>query len=164
MSVHRNKIVLTTTEMMIAAYVGSGRNVQSLKQDWTPAAGVGLVNTWTLNIEGAAGEMAVAKFLNIYWLPIIGDNHADDVGPFQVRTNTSRKHTDLCLRPKDNPERCYISVLSFAPGFLILGWIWGADGKVDKWLRDGSPDRPKCFYVPESALHEMDTLPLDGAR
>jgi hypothetical protein len=150
---------LTATEMMVAAYVGSARNVQSLTRDWEPAAGIGFRDTWTPNIEGAAGEIAVGKALNIYWQPIVGNNRADDVGPYQVRTNTSRKHADLCLRPKDRADRIFISVLSFAPVFRIVGWVWARDGKVDRWLRDGTPDRPKCYYVPMSALNDMGTLP-----
>lgn len=153
-------ITLTWTEMMVASYVGSARNVQSLKQNWEPAAGVGTSNTWTPNVEGAAGEMAVAKALGVYWQPIVGNNLADDVGPYQVRTNISRKHDDLCLRPKDRADRIYISVLSFAPEFHILGWIDGESGKDQKWYRDGTIGRPKCFYVPKDALRAMRDLSI----
>ncbi len=154
------RVRLTATEMMVAAYVGAARNVQSLTQEWRPAAGVGVANTWTPNIEGAAGELAVAKALGIYWQPIIGNNHADDVGPYQVRTNISRKYDDLCLRPKDREDRIFISVLSFMPTMEIVGWIEGSEGKRERWLRDGSADRPKCFYVPRNALRPMADLPM----
>jgi hypothetical protein len=156
------KVRLTQTEMMIAAYVGSGRNVQSLTQEWAPHAGIGFANTWTPNIEGAAGEMAVAKGLNIYWLPVIGNNQAPDVGPYQVRTNMSRKHSDTCLRERDKPGKIYISVLSFCPDFELIGWIRGVDGKRDEWLRDGDPTRPQCFYVPREKLEPMSQLPELG--
>ncbi|MEY9179688.1 hypothetical protein [Bradyrhizobium sp. USDA 313] len=159
MNTIERRVVLTATEMMVASYVGSARNVQSLTRRWLPAAGVGTANTWTPNVEGAAGEMAVAKVLGIYWQPIIGNHLADDVGPYQVRTNISRKHDDLCLRPKDRDDRLYISVLSFAPEFVVLGFIKGADGKQQAWLRDGSPERPQCFYVPRTALRDLDELP-----
>jgi hypothetical protein len=152
-------ITLTATELMVAAYVGSARNVQSLIQKWSPASGAGLHDTWTPNVEGAAGEMAAAKYLGIYWQPIIGNSNADDVGFYQVRTNISRKHTDLCLRQRDNPDKIYISVLSFLPNFEILGWIFGRDGKLNKFLRDGSVDRPQCFYVPRTVLHPMCEIP-----
>jgi hypothetical protein len=140
-------------------------------QRWSPAAGVGMANTWTPNIEGAAGEMAVAKALGLYWQPIIGNHRADDVGPYQVRTNISRRHDDLCLRPHDHDDRVYINVLSFMPEFEVLGWIWAKDGKRELWLRDGTPDRPKCFYVPRTELRPMAelsnfmaTLPQDFGR
>jgi len=159
-----HRITLTTTELMVAAYVGSARNVQSLTRGWASAAGLGASNTWTPNVEGAAGEMAVAKLLGIYWQPIVGNPQADDVGPYQVRTNISRKHDDLCLRPKDRDDRIYISVLSFIPEFLVLGFIRGADGKQPAWLRDGSPDRPKCFYIPRAALRDLADLPQPAAE
>lgn len=150
---------LTQTELMVIAYVGSGRNVQCLTREYTPGAGIGVANTWTPNIEGAAGEMATAKALGIYWEPIIGNLHADDVGPYQVRTNMSRRYDDTCLRPRDKPNRVYISVLSFCPDFELIGWIRGADGKLDEYLRPGDPDRPPCFYVPRKKLLPMSELP-----
>jgi hypothetical protein len=156
---NRWRVKLSQTELMIAAYVGSARNVQSLTRDWKPGAGAGVLNTWTLNIEGAGGEMAAAKALNIYWLPVIGDPDANDVGPYQVRTNISRQYDDLCLRPRDRPGRIFIGVLSFCPEFEICGWILGQDGKREEWLRDGTPGRPPCYYVPRSALAPMETLP-----
>jgi len=150
---------LTQSELMLAAYVGSGRNVQCITRNRTPVAGMGFANTWTPNIEGAAGEMATAKRLGIYYEPIIGNFEADDVGPYQVRTNMSRKYDDTCLRPRDNPDKVYIGVLSFAPDFELIGWIRGADGKRDEWLRPGDPERPPCFYVPRKALLPMEELP-----
>jgi hypothetical protein len=153
-----HRVVLTATEMMVASYVGSARNVQSLIRGWQRTSGI-KTDTWSSNVEGAAGEIAVAKLLGIYWQPIVGDLAADDVGPYQVRTNMSRKHDDLCLRPKDRDDRFYISVLSFAPEFLVLGFIAGADGKQAKWLRDGTPGFPQCFYVPRAALLDLDALP-----
>ena len=150
---------LSQTELMVAAYVGSGRNVQCLTRGYTPGAGVGPENSWTLNIEGAAGEMATAKALGIYYEPIIGNLQADDVGPYQVRANCSRKYDDTCLRQRDKPNRVYISVLSFCPDFELIGWIRGVDGKLDEYLRPGEPDRPPCFYVPRKALLPMSELP-----
>jgi hypothetical protein len=153
-------IRLSWTEVLVAASVGCMRNVQCLRGKWQPGAAQGLHNTWTPNIEGAAGEAAVAKHLDLFWCGAVGDVKADDVGSYQVRTNTSRKLDDLILRPQDRDDRIYISVLSFLPEFIICGWITGADGKQAEWLRNGSSDRPPCYFVPRSALHPLATLPL----
>jgi hypothetical protein len=150
-------IILTATELMVASYVGSARNVQSMMRGWQRASGI-QTETWSSNIEGAAGEMAVAKLLNIYWQPVVGKLDADDVGPYQVRTNMSRKLDDLCLRPRDREDRFYISVLSFAPEFHVLGFIKGADGKREQWLRDGTPGHPQCYYVPRAELRDLSEL------
>lgn len=154
------RIVLNATELMVAAYIGSARNVQSTLGGAKPSAGMSMSNSWTANIEGAQGEMAVAKYLGRYWVPKVGDRYNGDVGPYEVRTNGSRKHDDTCLRPDDFDDRVYIGVLSFMPEFEIIGWIWGRDGMAERWLRDGERGRPKCFYVPRSALQPLELLPF----
>jgi hypothetical protein len=103
----------------------------------------------------------VAKYLGVFWEAKIGDPDADDVGPLQVRTNTSRRLDDMILRPGDKRARIYISVLSFTPEFILCGWIWGNDGMRQEWLRNGSPDRPPCFFVPRSALKPLETIPKE---
>lgn len=160
-------IRLTSTELMIAGYVGCGRYVSALAKNWQHAHGAGPDDAWTKNIEGAAGELAVAKALGIYWLPVIGNPDADDVGPYQVRTNNSRRFDDTILRPAsetykgDRPDRVFIGVLSFTPDYEIMGWIWGRDGMQERWLRKGSENdtRPAAYFVPRQALNSMETLP-----
>jgi hypothetical protein len=160
------RIRLTWPEISIAALVGSLRNIQSLQRDWAPHAGVGLTNTWTPNIEGVAGEMAVAKHCGVYWLPVVGDPDADDAGPFQVRTNTSRRLDDMILRPRDfeKGDRIYVSVLSFLPEFILCGWIRSSEAKREEWCRDGTVGRPPCFFVPRGALNPISTLMRQGQR
>src|SRR5215510_5846982 len=91
------KVTLVESEIMIAAYVGSARNTYAVLHKWRSRAGMSLEQNWTAHIEGAAGELAVAKALGLYWRPNVGVLDADDVGPYQVRTNISRRYTDLCL-------------------------------------------------------------------
>jgi hypothetical protein len=155
------KIRLTNTELLVAGFVGSLRNVQGLCNGWTSTADLGTHNSWTPNIEGVCGEIAVARLLNIYWRPIVGNPDAEDVGPYEVRTNLSRKHTDMCLRPSDEKKkhRIFISVLSFTPEFEVLGWLTGAEAMRQEWFREGTPGRPKCFYAPAGALNPMNELP-----
>ena len=156
------RIKLTKTELMVAAYIGSARNVQSLHNGAEPGAGIGTDDTWTPNIEGAAGEMAVAKALDIYWVPLIGKYGAPDVGKFEVRTNGSRDRTDMNLRPRDfekgGANKIWISVLSFNPWFEIVGWIRGADGRQPQWFHNGTPGRPPSWWVPATALHDIELL------
>lgn len=157
------EVVLTWAEMLIAAHVGSMRNVQSMKLGRGRIASVthqfgGMDFAWSSNIEGAAGEMVVAKHLDRYWAGAIGDIHADDVGPYQVKTNTSRKWDDLIIRKWNKPERVYISVLSFVPSFVITGWIWGADVMKDEYYREGTLGMP-AYFIPRSLLKKMSDLP-----
>lgn len=155
------EIILTWAEVLVAAQIGAMRNVQSLKAGRSGGNGVGRENTWTLNIEGACGEMALAKHLNKYWSGAIGDLKADDVGTLQVKTNTSRKYDDLILRKSDRANRYYVSALSFideVPRFLLTGWVYGADAMVPEHWRDGTPGRT-AFFFPRKLLNPMATLP-----
>jgi hypothetical protein len=158
-------IRLTPTEMMVAGYIGTARNVQAMRRGWDSSTSNAQTETFGNNIEGAAAEQAVCKRLRIYWVPVVGDPDANDAGPFQVRANCSRKYTDLCLRPKDiernREDKLFISVLSFWPQFTFEanGWIIMRDGMRDEWFREGTPGLPMCWYVPQTALHPMSELP-----
>lgn len=163
------EVTLTWAEMLIAANIGCMRNVQSLKMgrgriDSPTNQFGGMDYAWSTNIEGAAGEMAVAKHLGLFWSGAVGDISASDVGGYQVKTNTSRKWDDLILRKWNRPDRIYISVLSFiapAPGaarFVITGWINGIDAIQERYWREGLPGMP-AYFVPRSVLHALDTLP-----
>src|SRR5262245_58679562 len=121
------RVRLTWAEILLAASVGSMRRVQNLKLNSMPGNGAGQHNAWTLDIEGACGEMAVAKYLGLYWGGQVGDYSANDVGKFQVKTNTSRQWTDLIIRPTDSDDGQFILVLSFLPDFEVCGWIRGRD-------------------------------------
>src|SRR5262249_2331674 len=126
------EITLTWAEILLAANVGVMRNVQSLKlgrrrMDSLATQFGGQDYAWSANIEGAAGEMAVAKHLGMFWSGAVGDITANDVGPYQVKTNTSRKWDDLILREWNDRRKIYIGVLSFVPKFVITGWIVGTE-------------------------------------
>ena len=115
--VHMNDI-----EVRIYTFVGKMRYKWAREHGLRPIAGAPADEIW--DIEGAGGEMAVAKALNCYWNPNVGDITAPDVGIFQVRTNCSRRLDDMILRPSDekNRDKVFISVLCFAPVFQVLGW------------------------------------------
>lgn len=151
------EVTLTWAEVLLAASVGVMRNVQSLRNKCDPGT-AGVDDTWTRNIEGAAGELAVAKYLNVCWSGEIGNYRAADVGPYQVKTNTSRRLDDLILRDTDPTDSLYISVLSFLPRFVLCGWITGLDGKQECWLREGAPGRP-AYFVPRRLLLPLAELP-----
>lgn len=152
------EITLTWAELLLAADVGVMRNVQSMKLGRTPLFRA--EDSWTSNIEGAAGEMAVAKARDRFWSGAIGNITADDVGPYQVKTNATRKWDDLMLPERQaKPDKIYISVLSFAPRFIITGWIKGSDAMQKQFRRAGPPFASPLFLVPRLVLNDMSTLP-----
>lgn len=154
------RITLGGGDILAAAYVGLLRQYTAAMNNRAGVGGQPYENGWSNHIEGALGEFVVAKYLGVFWKPNIGVLDDDDVGPYQVRTNSSRKGEDLAIRPKDKPHRVYISVLSLLPEFIICGWVYGHEGKRDEYIGPGSAGRPPLFWVPRKMLHPMAELPV----
>ncbi len=143
------RVTLTTTEMMQAALIGSMRHVQCLKNDRTEQYGVNPEYGWQFNIQGALGEMVIAKHLGLYFGGV-GIFGGLDVGKYEVRAN-HRDNGDLILHPNDKDDAIFWLVTGVNGHFTIRGNITGRIGKDARWWRDGSPGRP-AFFVPQSAL------------
>ena len=149
---------LVMLQMNLAIEVAKLRNAKALENGCAPGNKQPPENTLRDDINGAMGELVVAKYLNHYWDGTQRDLDAPDVGPYEVRTNGTRRFRDLRLQPEDYDDRIFISVVGFCPKFQILVWIAGIDGKVSDNWKELAPDRP-CFCVKPEDLHPMDTLP-----
>ena len=149
------EVRLTMSEVSLAAGVGMRRQIMSL---FSPDAhGCDGKEGWTLHIEGAGGELAVAKLLNIYWDGSVGTfSNGGDVGRLQVRTR-SRLDYELIVRPRDRDEDLFVLVVGRIPVFHVVGWIRGRDARRPEWLAEHG-GRPAAHFVPQDALHEMGEL------
>jgi hypothetical protein len=147
------QVSLTSFELEIAALIGSRRQIQNLYALRTDAHGAEPDRGWQYHLEGAAGEMAVAKWRDRYWNGNLGNLKADDVGTVQVRTR-SRHDYCLLLHKTDHDDKPYISVSGLAPHFVLRGWIWGREGKLEKYWSDPKGGRP-AYFVPQSVLRPM---------
>lgn len=145
-------ITLTDQEMRIAALTGSERRIQSFHRP--DSHGYAGEDGWTIDIEGAAGELAFAKHLNRYWAATVGTFKAADIGTkIQVRT-VSSADLSLIVRPDDDPEQVYVLMVGTAPTFEFGGWIRGRDARQDAYRR--APNgRPEAWFVPRTALHQQ---------
>ena len=151
-------IKLDWNEVLVAANVGVLRHMVALRRDLKPGNFVGFENAWTLEIEGAQGELAVANHLSCYWAWNIGYTDRRDVGGYQVKTNCSRRLDDLIIQPKNAVDDIYIGVLSFCPDFYITGWINWTEALKKKYpLSERVPGRA-AHFIPRSALEPMATL------
>ena len=139
----------------MASEIGRLRQLASVKagrQDQHGFAGDG----WSEHIEGACGEQAVAKALNVYWDGSIDSFKRDDLPGLQVRTRSNHQW-DLLIRPNDPDQAVYVLVTGRCPSYRVHGWIHGHEAKQACWLRDYG-NRPPAYFVPQSALRPIGEM------
>lgn len=142
----------------MAAHVAVMRQVQNLKLERQRGHLASEdADGWGCHIEGACGELAVAKCLNKFWSGQIGDIKAGDVGDVEVRT-TVADNNRLIIHPGDPDHRPFILVIGKPRTYRIAGWIMGRDGKRPEYWTDPKTGRP-AFFVPQAALRPIAELP-----
>jgi len=144
------KVELTSWEMVQAAIAGVMRNIESHKLG--REAGGPQDRMWQRHVEGALGEAAVAKHVNVYWTGK-GELYDFDVGNFDVRTADAH-HKRLILHPEDDDARNFWFVTGIMGSYQIHGWILGKKGKLGKYWQDPGTGRP-AFFVPKEALQDL---------
>jgi len=148
------EVTLDPHEFLYAAMVGVTRQIGNLRGRRQNRYGAEHEDPWRLHIEGACGEMAVARHLGRYWSGALGNLKAADIGiGVQVRTR-SQPDYDLILHPEDPDDDAFVLVTGCAPRFTLRGWIYGRDGKDDRWWQDPAGGRP-AYFVPQSVLRPM---------
>jgi hypothetical protein len=148
---------LTWPELMQAALVGIMRHVHNLRGRRRDAYGAERGDGWGNHIEGAAGELAVAKQRRAYWAGE-GVFRGDDVPGLQVRTRSEHRY-ELIVRPDDCDAAIFVLVTGRAPHFDVRGWITGAEAKQPEFWKAIANDRPAAYFVPATRLHKWSTLP-----
>jgi len=145
-------IRLLPHEVDMAASVGLRRQLSALKAGLRDRHGINPEDGWRVHVEGACGELAVAKFLGMYW-----DGSVDtfksipDLGPVEIRTRS--KHTyDLIVRKDDDPSKVFIHVTGRVPEFRIHGWLRGSGAQREEWWRNHG-GREWAWFAPATALH-----------
>ena len=150
------EVNLTLAEMSIAAQVGVRRNLEAINKNLRGKHGFD-GSAWTVHIEGAAGEMAVAKTFGIYWDGSVNTfKNGGDVQSYQVRTRSNIKW-DLIVRDDDRDDDTFILVVGQAPRFFIVGSIVGRDAKKNEFLQSYG-NRPEAWFVPQSSLRKIEAV------
>jgi hypothetical protein len=149
------RIELTPDEFLTAAIVGVRRQVMNLRDGRKDAHGANPADGWTLHVEGACGEAAVAKLLNLWWSGNLGRLRAADVGRLQVRT-AWRANSSLIIHESDPDDDCFVLVTGRAPAFTVIGWIHGRDAKQPEWWGDPAGGRA-AYFVPANVLAPIET-------
>ena len=111
-------------------------------------------------ILGAVGEYAVAKYLGKFYDGNVGNLEAVDVaGEYEVKT-TSVRTGHLVLKPEARNDKPFILAIVEDMTVRLPGWMLGSDIKQDKYKRADQYDRV-LYWVPQSDLHHMSTLPRE---
>jgi hypothetical protein len=111
---------------------------------------------WTEGIEGAAAELAVSKYLGVYWCGGGMYKNPDVAGNLQVRWASSH-HYQLIVRPLDPDEDYYVFVTGEMPNYRLHGFIKGSDAKREDRL-DAPNGRPPAYFAPSKELLSIDKL------
>lgn len=107
---------------------------------------------WHDAVEGAMGEMAVAKTLGIEWS--VGTKGGLDVGQFDVR-QTKYPKGQLLLQKWDK-NRVNILVTGQFGKYKVIGYLYNPYGMVPKYWR-GDIERP-CYWIPQQDLIPFTTM------
>jgi hypothetical protein len=154
-------ITLEWYEAMQAALVGVQRQMAALYRHRREAHGASGADGWTKHIEGAAGELVVAKVTGRYWGAHVNRFRGagpDVAGGLEVRTRSDPSY-DLPVRDDDDDAAIFVLVLGQCPTYTVVGWILGLDAKRPQW-RQTYGGRDAAYFVPQAHLHAMDTLVL----
>jgi hypothetical protein len=146
---------LTLPEILSATNVGVIRHYESFKDNRKPGPAIDPnANLLFMDIEGALGELCVAKVRDRYFSATVNTFKDADLGKdVQVRA-TSNHDYSLIVRPKDDPNHFYFLVTGMSPTFCVRGWIKGSDAMQDKYLK--APNgRPQAWFVPQRDLNPV---------
>jgi hypothetical protein len=155
------QVTLSPHEMATAAWVGVRRQVEAKRKGLPDKHGFD-GDGWGSHIEGAGGEMALAKALGVYWDGGVNTFKRDDLPGIQVRTR-SRHDYELLVRSADSGDEVFVLVTGQMPEYRIHGWIRGADAKRAEWEKCHG-GRPPAFFVPQGELKPMSTLRRSGCN
>lgn len=149
-------VTLDNSEYLHALIAGCMRRAAAREKERKNFYGAKSADAELLDLIGSVGEACVAKWLNAWWAGA-GIFRGDDVGQYQVRT-TTYESGHLVLNNNDSDDKPYILVVANNGVGKIHGWVYGREGKKPDFWTDKSGRGP-AYYVPQSALRGIDTLP-----
>jgi hypothetical protein len=148
---------LTWREVRMAALVAVDCRIHHMARPGVPERWGGTPETgWQREIDGALGEVAVAKAMGAYWYGAETYARAKgDAARLQVRS-TQREGGSLIVHPDDPDDAVFVLVVGRPPRFRIPGWLAGGEAKQERWWRTDIPT--PAYLVPQAALRSIDEL------
>lgn len=146
---------LTYAQISLAGHVAVMRRTSDMKSGRVPRFGA--KQTWDLDINGCCGEIAVARYLNLFWCGAFNDFEARDVGGLVDVRACSKRDYRLILHHDDIDGVPYVNAHVSPPDVVMSGWLFAREGKLDKYWDDPLGGRA-AFFVPQKFLRPMDEL------
>ena len=112
-----------------------------------------------IHLLGAAGEMAVASYLGLkehLFKETEAKRGSDDLPGIDVKTR-SKSGYDLIIQKSEDPNKKFVLVTIENQQTFLHGWCYGHEGMDAQYWADPARGRP-AYFVPQSALHPMETL------
>ena len=155
------QITLSQTELLTAGMQGLFRRLKAIEKQ-RDNQGVPFNQLWESDIIGSMGEMVIAKWLDKFWSPQVGelDSETGDVAGLQVRT-TGYRDGHLWMSKHDNPDHIFVLVRgdnSVKQSWWIVGWVYGHEGKKEEYWSSKLRNR-YAYWIPQSVLHPIEHIP-----
>lgn len=149
-------VTLTEWEVAVGGFVGVLRQSESIRRKLKSKAVS--ESPFQISVEGALGEMAVAKALNRFWCCGVNSFKKADIGiDIQVRCR-SRPDGELIVRPNDNEDHYYVLVTGQAPTYTVHGFLQGKEAQRDEWVKNPF-GKGEAWFCPLQSLHPISELP-----
>ena len=174
-SMYTPLIQLSEREMLIGGSSGVQREVECLRSSGggenaissyeKKNNSIGPGGLWNNHIEGALGEIAVAKFLGLYPGGIT-DPDATDVGDhYEVRTRP-KSYYELFVKKKEREkkgDKYFILVQGSYGKYTICGWISAYEVFTHpEWFHNNKGKTSTDYWVPHDYLYSIETLPTEA--
>ena len=149
------KIILERYEVVLAANTAIERYVSTMKNQ--QMRGLQDMDAWQrilLDVDGAGAEIAVAKYLGVYWGGAFGQGGVDIEPNIDVKY-TKHEMGRLLVRPDAKDDVKFVLVRGGMPNYELIGWIMGSEAKNPEWLDKPDWRRPEIYCVPEESLRKF---------
>lgn len=151
----RAKVTLSKQEWRFAANVGMQRHIQARERNIRQAE-----NGYSTHVQGACAEMAVAKWLNVYWVGAPVDDpweNRGDVQPGLEVRSTTNTGGRLLIFEKDPDEHAFVLAIGEPPDFELAGWAYAHEVRRQVDLRPIKED-VLAWALPQDKLRPVAEL------
>lgn len=151
------EVPMSKIDFEIAFHVGTQRALSARRNGTKDQYGIEQ-GRLEADINGAIGEAAFAKYLNVFYHGTIGETEAIDVACFQTRT-TAWPNGHLLIYQKDNPKHLFVLMRHLMPKIFIVGWVERAgDFMNDQHLFTKRRPGSVCWEVQHEELRPAEEI------